>query len=129
MQNQALKANISIWYFLHFLIRFIISMWPAGEMCVFQWFWQLPYFWEDTAYPQIHSSSSDSTESLTYGTCGHYYHHWGYYLITLMAGHLQGNLVCALTNTIIPPPPSYLAGNIIRADAMLIGPFFFRHSA
>lgn len=57
---------------------------------------------------RVHSLLPESTGSLTYRTCGRYNHLQSYYLITLIAGHLWANLVCALAN-MITPPPSYLA--------------------
>ncbi len=62
-------------------------------MCAYMCFWQILHVREDTLYENI--PPSDSTESLTYRNCGHYHHHCSNYLFTLIARHLQGNLVRA----------------------------------
>lgn len=67
---------------------------------------------------RVRSLLPESTGSLTYRTRGRYNHLQSYYLITLIAGHLWANLVCALAN-MITPAPSYLAAQ----QGALSGPY------
>lgn len=76
---------------------------------------------------RVRSLLPESTGSLTYRTSGRYNHLQSYYLITLIAGHLWANLVCALAN-MITPAPSYLAAQqeiVSGPNPILIGYFAY----
>lgn len=94
--------------------------WPGAKCVLLRYLSQILYVWEDTVCDIIHFTPSESTESLTYKTCGHYYHRCTYFPITLITRHLQANLVCVLTNAIISGP-SYQEvqwDNMLYTDAI-----------
>lgn len=75
----------------------------------FVWFWQIIFVCD-----KMHFPPSDSTESLTYRTCGYYHHQCSYYPTTIVTRHLQGDLVCA------KPTQSQNASSVIQEHSVRI---------